>query len=352
MAIGPNSRVAVWVVTPNGLDLARRLRTMWPHADLFCSRRLAGTCRGMPSEIFAVLPDAVEAHFHRFEGHIFIMAAGIVVRSVAPHLESKTTDPAVVVVDDRGRFAISLVSGHLGGANQLARQAADLIGAAAVITTATDVNAKPAIDLLAADRGLKIGNPAAIKAVNMALLREEPIQVHDPYEWLHRPLPNAVPFHQTPAGQATGSGATEPAGVWVDDRVYHPRPHILVLRPPSLVAGIGCNRNTPKEEIHDLLRRVLAESALDPASLCRLASIDLKSDEPGLCRKEELGRVEDVPTPSATVSKHVGVPSVCEAAAILSSRNGRLIIPKKSTRNVTVAIARLASISSASDPAI
>jgi len=358
MAIGPKSNIALWVVTPNGLNLARRLRAKWPHAVLFCSRRMAHACRLDQPHVFDALPDTVGVHFSRFQSHIFIMASGIVVRSIASHLDSKTTDPAVVVVDDRGQFAISLVSGHLGGANQLACRTADLLGAAAVITTATDVNAKPAIDVLAAARGLKIENPAAIKAVNMALLTDEPIQVHDPYNWLAGALPNVVLYDETPADRSTGPAGAEPAGVRVDDGICNPAPRVLVLRPPSLVAGIGCNRGTPREEIHDLLQSVLAQSALSPASLCRLASIDLKADEAGLCAlatdleltldfftKEELSSVEDVPTPSTMVAKHVGVPSVCEAAAILASRNGRLIVPKHSTRNVTVAIARMASIS-------
>jgi cobalt-precorrin 5A hydrolase len=365
MAIGPESKLALWVVTPNGLDLARRLRSEWPRAVLFCSQRMAAAGHPDHCQAFDALPDAVGAQFHLFQGHIFIMAAGIVVRSIAPHLVSKMTDPAVVVVDDRGRFSISLVSGHLGGANRLARQAADLIGATAVITTATDANAKPAIDVLAADRGLKIENPAAIKAVNMALLADRPIRVHDPHGWLAGALPNAVPFDEAAAGRPAASGEPEPAGVRVEDTVGDPAPRVLVLRPPSLVAGIGCNRNTPRQEIHDLLQRVLKQFALSPASLYGLASIDLKSDEAGLCAlaadlelpleffsKEELATVEDVPTPSAMVAKHVGVPSVCEAAALLASRNGRLIVPKQSTPNVTVAIARRASISSASDPAI
>jgi cobalt-precorrin 5A hydrolase len=232
-----------------------------------------------------------------------------------------------------------------------------------VITTATDANAKPAIDVLAADRGLKIENPAAIKAVNMALLADRPIRVHDPHGWLAGALPDAVSFDEADAWPA-GMGASEPAGVRVDDGLGDPPPHVLVLRPPSLVAGIGCNRNTPRQEIHDLLHRVLKQFALSPDSLFCLASIDLKSDEAGLCdlaadlelpleffSREELAAVEDVPTPSAMVAKHVGVPSVCEAAAILASRSGRLIVPKQSTPNVTVAIARRVFTSSASDPA-
>lgn len=361
MAIGskPNSKIAVWVVTPNGLRLSRRLQQRWPSAVVFCSRRLSTHKRAVRAKVFDGLPEALAEHFHHFRAHIFIMATGIVVRSIAPQVRHKTVDPAVVVVDDRGRFAISLISGHISGANMLAHQTAVCLDATPVITTATDINNKPAIDVLAVDRGLKIENPEGIKAVNMALLTDEPLRLHDPDGWLQQLLPNAVAFHADPSTGVSASENPSRPGVWINDTICDFGPHILVLRPPSLVAGIGCNRNTSREEIRDLLYQILEQFGLACASLCSLASIDLKADEEGLCAlaatidlplhfftSQELARVEDIQTPSATVFKHVGVPSVCEAAAILASRNGRLIVPKHSTKNVTVAIARKVSISS------
>jgi cobalt-precorrin 5A hydrolase len=365
MAIGPQSNIAAWSVTPNGLRLAQRFKDHWSGLTVFCSQRAAVHDGRADVKIFQRLADQVKESFHRFDGHLFIMAAGIVVRTIAPMLNDKTTDPAVVVVDDGGRFAISLTSGHIGGANRLAKQAAQLLDATPVITTATDVNHKPAIDLLAAQLGLGIENPQCIKIVNMALLTQERIELHDPAGWLGDRLPGAVAFPRN-----LPDGPTEPAppgraAVWIDDTICSLPSHTLVLRPPSLVAGIGCNRNTSCEAIRQKLEQVLAQFALSPGSLRSIASIDIKSDEKGLCAlaaqmnlalhffsKDQLAAVEDIPTPSATVEKHIGVPSVCEAAAILASRNGELIVPKQSTRNVTVAIARTVSTSSASDPAI
>jgi cobalt-precorrin 5A hydrolase len=309
--------------------------------------------------VFDGLADAVAREFHRFEGHVFIMATGIVVRTIAPHLRGKTEDPAVVVVDDRGRFAISLVSGHVGGANRLARQTADLLGATPVITTATDIHGKPAVDLVAARRGLFIQNPGRIKAVNMALLADAPVAVHDPGGWLGNRLPGATPLA---VGDA-GAGADDPPVVWVDDGARSPDSHILVLRPPSLVAGIGCNRGTRRKELREFLLRTLQAFALAMESLWTLASIDLKADEAGLralaaeldrpilfFNREELSGVEDVTSPSALVNHHVGVPSVCEAAALLAGRRGghrcRLIVPKQISGNVTLAIARRDCMSS------
>lgn len=365
MATGPNGKIAVWALTSGGLALARRLAVQWPGAALLGTRRIADRSEGRPMQAFDRLTDAVAEQFHQFGGHLFIMATGIVVRAIAPHLRGKTIDPAVVVVDDRGRFAVSLVSGHIGGANRLARQAADLLGALPVITTATDIHGKPAIDLLALERGLSIENPGGIKAVNMALLADEPVWVHDPAGWLGtRWAGGAQTFPPQAVKDPSRLEGHAPAAVWVDDTLRALDPRILVLRPPSLVAGIGCNRGTSLEEIRGFLDSTFERQALARGSLSALASIDLKADEVGLCSlaaemdlpvrfftREELAQVEDVPTPSAVVSKHIGVPSVCEAAAILAGRSGprssQLIVPKQIAENVTVAIVRRVCTSSA-----
>ena len=343
--MGSENRIAVWAVTPNGAALAGRLADALGQADVFATERLVS----LPASAvrFSSLTEAVAANFRRYSGHVFIMATGIVVRMVAGLLISKIEDPAVVVVDDRGTFAISLLSGHLGGANRLAGQVAAAIGAQPVITTATDVNAVPAIDLLAAELGLKIENPRAIKTVNMALLSGSAVEVHDPFGILVGRLPHATALDS--------SGLEAPARVFVDDRLAKIPAGALILRPASLVAGIGCNRNTQSAEIRKLLFDTLEASGLARASLGRLASVDLKADESGLAAlaeelalpldffdREQIGAVENaVPNPSAAVAKHIGVKSVCEATAILAARGGTLIVPKRSTPNATVAIARI-----------
>jgi cobalt-precorrin 5A hydrolase len=292
------------------------------------------------------------------------MSTGIVVRLIAALIKHKTEDPAVVVVDDGGNHAISLLSGHLGGANELARQIAATIGARPVITTATDVNQVPAIDILAKENNLVIENPAAIKTVNMALLTGKKIRVYDPYHILKNTLTGSTNLtfdklmkYFKNNGQPTD--IENVAYVFIDDiRVDLPSA-VLILRPASLMAGIGCNRNTEAAEMLGHLADVLAENNLARSSLKGLASIDLKADENGLImaaenlklpliffNKQELNRVKNIKTPSKVVQKHVGVKSVCEAAAILATRNGTLIVPKQSTQNVTVAIARINFLSS------
>jgi cobalt-precorrin 5A hydrolase len=344
--------IAIWVITPNGTRIARQITAHLPDADLYASAK--SSPGKLKATIFDKLSDTVAEKFHGYSAHIFVMATGIVVRMIAPFIQNKIEDPAVVVVDDRGRHAISLLSGHLGGANDLTCRVAEMIQANPVITTATDVNDKPAIDVLAKQNRLNIENPSAIKTVNMALLTDQPIGLHDPFAVLPGDIPNAVQLAEKDLSKWEGAeeGA---AAIYVGDKQADMPADVLVLRPASLIAGIGCNRNTPMHEIRDLLEEVLENHHLAGASLGRIATIDLKADEPGLLElaktigvpidffsREELGQVKDIQTPSTLVENHIGVKSVCEAAAILASQMGTLIVPKQKTPNVTVALARKA----------
>lgn len=322
-------------------------------ADLFVLRSVpVEASSGRRLRRFDRLADAVGRQFHRYRGHVFFMAAGIVVRMIAPHLQGKTIDPAVVVVDDRGRHAISLLSGHIGGANALTRRVAEALGAEAVLTTASDVNRLPAVDLLAVERGLAIENPAAIKFVQRALLKHRSVPVYDPRGWFMSPA--AAPRFVSVADPALL--VDEPAGVYVDDIRVDLPPRVLVLRPGSLTAGIGCNRGTAAQEIRELLNSVFEQSRLAISSLRSFATVSLKKDEAGLLQvaesfgipirfyeTDELNRVLNVPTPSPMAAKHIGVESVCEAAAILASEGGRLIVTKHKSPNATLAVARTAS---------
>jgi cobalt-precorrin 5A hydrolase len=347
---------AVWALTPSGIELARLIADGIPDCTLFLSQNLAATVPG--AVCFARLKDEVGRQFAGFPRHVFIMAAGIVVRSIAHRLAHKTTDPAVVVCDEAGQFAISLVSGHIGGANDLAREVARTTGGLPVITTATDVNRVPAIDIIATQDRLTIENPDAIKSVNMALITGNPIFVHDPF---------GIVAHRLPQDQvivsAVDAFGRNDAGIFVDHMCLDLPPHVLVLRPGSLVAGVGCNRGTTVEEMHDLLVKTFATNRLAISSLRSLATVDLKADEPGLLAlaeslnlpltiftRDRLKGVAQVPTPSTMVEKHIGVKSVCEAAALLATHRGRLIVPKQKTANATVAVAVDGFISSAPGP--
>lgn len=353
----PPGHTAIWALTPNGARLAGTIAKTMPGSTLVLPEKLAAEIDGAIR--FDRLKAEVSRRFPRFPRHIFIMATGIVVRCIAAHLSHKASDPAVVVCDETGQFAISLVSGHVGGANALAREVARITGGRPVITTATDVNRVPAIDIIAVENRLAIENPGAVKTVNMALVTGAPIFVHDPFEKVVRHLPQ---------GRVTRSAVEtlgpDKAGIWVDHIRLDLPSHVLVLRPGSLVAGMGCNRGTGAKEMRDLLVKTLDENRLAVSSLRALATVDLKADEPGLLAlakslnvpittftRNRLKTVAQVPTPSEMVEKHIGVKSVCEAAALLATHRGRLIVPKQKTANATVAVATDGCTSSVSDPA-
>ena len=355
-------KIAIWVITPNGTKLAELLSRELSESDVHISQKIAST--PIRHLRFESLSETLNQKFKCYSGHIFIMSTGIVVRVIAPLINNKVEDPAVVVVDDQANHAISLLSGHLGGANALTQKIADIIGADPVITTATDVNRLPAIDVLAKEMNLLIENPGAIKTVNMALLKSEKIFVHDPFGFLGSSLPHIEPFTygETKKHSKKNCRANEfesVPGIYVDDVIVDLPAEVLVLRPASLVAGIGCNRNTAMEEMKALLTDVLATHNLAPSCLTSLASIDVKSDESGLLSlseklnlpvifysRQELNQVKEIKNPSIVVEKHVGVKSVCEASALLTARGGALIVPKQLTKNVTIAIARINFLSS------
>ncbi|MFH1134512.1 MAG: cobalamin biosynthesis protein [Pseudomonadota bacterium] len=332
--------LAVYALTAGGAATARRLAAALPEARLFLPVRMADGG-------FDRLAAALAENWRSFSGHVVVAAAGIVVRAVAPLLRRKDVDPAVVVVDEAGRFAVSLLSGHLGGANDLARQAAEALGGQAVITTATDSAGKPSLDVLARDRGCKLENLSALSRIGRLVLEDEPVGVFDPDRRLApalAPWPNAFFLVE----KAPAHDDCRPL-VWVGPEDLPFPGEWLLVRPPCLFLGLGCNRGTDAAEMLDLVRVALKKFGLSPASVAGLASVDIKQDEPGLLAlaeilnlpltfftSRELSAVE-VPNPSAAAEKHIGVKSVCEAAALLASGRGRLLIPKQKSKNATLA---------------
>lgn len=278
------------------------------------------------------------------------LALGATTRIIAPFLWSKHTDPGVVVIDDAGRFVIPLVGGHGGGANDLARRLADGLGATAVLTTATDALGLPALDTL--------GWPWSgdVAGVTRAILDDQPVVAVRTKRWPLPALPGAVTIVDAPGVAEAGDGVpAETVGrILVTDEVVPDADSALptvVLNPPSLVAGMGCNRGTSAEALEGLLMSTLAEAGLSPRSLTALVSVDRKADEPGLLAlAERLGldlvtypaevlASHEVPNPSEAPLAAVGTPSVAEAAVI--ARGAELIVPKHRTAEATCAIGRI-----------
>lgn len=337
-------KLAVWVLTPHGMALADQVRQALPHTDLFASEKLVP---GESYTRFSTLAKALAPVWDYYDAHYFIMATGIVVRTIAPLIRDKNRDPAVVCGDEGGRFVISLVSGHIGGANDLAVKLSDILGATPVITTATDVNQVPGIDVIARDHGLYIENKEAIKHVSMAFIKGDPLPVHDPFHLVSPHLPSALM-------EDSSLFTSEKSGIWVDYMIHDLPEKVLVLRPKMLVAGMGCRRGVSLQELEDHLRKVFEAQGFSMNSLSKIVSVDLKSDEPGLLElartlnvpiafytRDELDRVKTVPNPSSLVNKHIGVKSVCEAAAILATGRTCLLIPKTASRTVTLALSAI-----------
>ncbi|WP_055533821.1 precorrin-3B C(17)-methyltransferase [Streptomyces graminilatus] len=268
--------------------------------------------------------DAVRRAFGECSQLVCFLATGAVVRLVAPLLSDKASDPGVVCVDEGGRFAVSLVGGHGGGANELARAVGKLLGAEPVVTTATDAVGVPGLDTL----GLPVEGDVA--GVSRALLDGEPVALELESSW---PLP-ALPAN---VGSAVpGGGPT----IRVTDRLIDiAGAGEVVLRPPSLVVGVGASKGAPVDEVLALIEGALADAGLSVASVAALATVDAKAGEPGITgaaerlgvpvrtySADELAGVE-VPNPSAAPLAAVGTPSVAEAAALVGG--GELLVPKR-----------------------
>jgi cobalt-precorrin 5A hydrolase len=347
--VSPARPIKVLALTPQGAALARRLCQGLEGAHCWLPAAQAGE----PGDLgFSRLAAVFRKAFEQGENLVCVMAAGIVVRSIAPYLQGKDIDPAVVVVDEAGRFAVSLLSGHVGGANELARRVAQVLGGAPVITTATDVQGLPALDVLAAEHGLTIENLAGVRPIHMALLEGRAVRLVDPQGFLDD-LASAYPELFTPEPDLdralTGSGPT----VYVGFRERDWPPGWLKLRPRNLVAGMGCHQGTPAEELVDFIKQTFQQAGLSLLSLKSLASIEAKKAEPGLrMAARSLGveflwftvkELEDipVPNPSPRVARHMQVASVSEAAA-LKAGGVELIVPKQKSPNATLAVARVA----------
>ena len=353
----PEMRIAVIAITGRGAVLAGRLSEAIPAAECHVSSRYADRIN-TPCNLFepTELRPLIANLWKKFDGLILIMATGIVVRMIAPLLESKATDPAIVVMDEAGRHAISLLSGHLGGANELADRCALASGGHPVVTTATDTNDLPSFDVLAKEQGWVIDDISRVKHLNTLLLDNKEIAVCDPTgrsgTWLsHR---DNISYYATDT-EAVESGA---AGAVLITSAFIPpqldRESVLILRPRTLVLGIGCNRGTPVDEIDEFVALHLARLNLSPKSVCCIASVAAKRNEAGLreyaerlgvpfrCfENDELNRIACPSPPSAHALAAVGVVGVAEPAAILASGGGKLLLEKVKSANVTLAIAEL-----------
>ncbi|MCQ2078721.1 MAG: cobalt-precorrin 5A hydrolase [archaeon] len=278
--------------------------------------------------------------FGRYDAIVFVGAIGIAVREIAPFVVSKDVDPAVLSVDERGRFCIPVLSGHIGGANSLAVRVGTSIGAVPVVTTATDINGKVAIDSFAVNNDLTIGSLHAAKDVAARILAGDPVG-----------LRCTVPIVGEVPPELCGPDDS-PTGVYIGVEGESPFENTLRLIPRDLVLGIGCKRGTPQEDIEHMVARAMESVGVTMDRVRAAASIDLKKDEVGLLgfaaehripisfyTADELNALEGDFSRSSFVQSVTTVDCVCERSAIMHSRNGRLLLRKFAGNGVTVAIA-------------
>ncbi len=330
-------KTAILSLTPGGIELASRL-----------SASLAdSTVLGKKAPVARILKEM----WTQYDGFICIMAAGIVVRSIAPLLKDKRTDPCVVVVDERGHYAISLLSGHLGGGNDLAVKVATLLNGEAVITTASDNLSLTALDLWAKDNNLQVADNASLTRASAELVKEKKICLFSEMQVKNLPADFVLVDNPKHAKLIVSNKSKK----WAEK---------VLLRPKNLVLGIGCNRGTPAEEIEQAVKSLFLEYNLSRSSIRNLASINLKNDEKGLLEfatqynytidfftKDELNTVPGV-SKSEYVMKATGAVGVSEPAALLSAGIKNLLIRKQKWKNVTLAVAEAPYILSAPAPAV
>ncbi|QGQ45044.1 cobalt-precorrin 5A hydrolase [Metabacillus sediminilitoris] len=354
-----NGTYAIVAITKHGVELARHLQANFHQTDLFYMSKFE---KGDESDrnislfegnVRMLLPSL----FQSYKGIIMIISLGAVVRMIAPLLKDKKSDPAVVVIDDKGKHVISVLSGHLGGANELTREVAELLQATPVITTASDVQKTIPVDLFGSRFGWVWESADKLTPVSASVVNEEHvaiIQESGEKEWwtYDKPLPetlkiyptikNAIEAKPKAALVVTHRNLTEDEQVILQNGVLY-RPKVIVL-------GIGCNRGTSKEEIEQVILDTLQELQFSIKSVKAICSIDLKKDEEGIIEvaqkyqwefmcytAEELNTVQ-LELPSETVYKFTGAYGVSEPAARLYSGTHSLSLTKKKSGNVTISV--------------
>lgn len=353
---------AVVAVSRRGAALGARIRNaLGPAAELHIDRRFASEVSGPAALYDRPLRPLISRLFAERRRLALVMPAGAAVRLIADGVSDKRADPAVVCVDDAGRFAVSLLSGHIGGADLFAARIAAAIGATPVVTSASHALDVPALDTLGSERGWRIeADKTALTRAAAAAVNGDPVGVYQDAgerQW-QKSLPPNIRVCASPEELASFSAA-----LLISDRadaaasIGADAPQALVIyRPRTLAVGVGCRRGASIDELDALLRRAFAANGLSPASVRCVATADIKRDEPALRRLAErldaplwcyaADALNAMPGPSgpSAARRLVGVDAVCEPAALLAAAGeggGEIIVPKIKSKSATIAVARI-----------
>jgi cobalt-precorrin 5A hydrolase len=342
-------KISILAFTGNGVALSLKIKELLDaqgnQAACYQPEKLTGTVKtaGMAEPIAPDLKVFTGRQFAEKDALIFVGACGIAVRAIAPFIQDKTKDPAVLCIDEKGRFVIPLLSGHIGGANMLADRISEALNAIPVITTATDINRLFSVDEWAAFHDAWISDLKAAKEISARLLAEKPVGFYSELD-IEGEMPRLLEKNESNMG----------IGICVslNDRLK-PYPITLNIVPRTVYLGIGCRRGTPLQCIEDLVLEQLSRNSISFQAIAGIASIDLKTKEQGLLdfaaknnlplhffSSDELLSVPGKYTESEFVSSITGVGNVCERAALMVSAGGGLISRKVSGNGVTIALAQ------------
>jgi len=348
-------KIAVLAITKNGIEMSLGLKEHFSNFEVFAPIKFSDNNEKIQWYDEST-SDKIVKLFKNNDGLICLFSLGAVIRLLSSHIKDKKTDPAVIVIDDNANFVISVLSGHLGGANELSNKIADKIGATPVITTAADVNKTIAVDLVGREFGWRIEDESNVTRISAFMVNKEKIGIFQNIgkkEWWKGKLPENITFFSNieDLKNSDCKGYLLITNDQINDEDV--MKNSVIYRVPSLVIGIGLHWDTPKETILNGVNETLEKFGLNQNEIARFVSIKKDKDVVGLIElseemnvpleyidREELATIT-TPNPSNTVQAFEGTASVSEAAAMKSS-NGELIVEKqKFPPNLTVAIARI-----------
>ena len=356
-------KVALIAITKHGIAHAQALQAKHPAFELWVSEKQKDLAPGA-SGTFATIKEFTATAWEKYDGLVYHVSLGAVVRTIAPFLKGKDVDPAVVTVDDGKRFAISLLSGHVGGANELTEQVAAALGCEPVVTTASDARATLTVDILGRELGWILEDKANVTPVSAAVVNERPVAVVQEAgekNWWTRPTP--LPSYIKVFGSVADAKKAGPFEAWliISDRsteaLIHDLgdvwSHTVVYRPKTLHLGIGCDAGADFDEVLGLVQGSLLDAGLSLKCAARIASIDLKAKEEALHQlsewaavplvfytRDELNGKKTLSVPNPIVMKYTGAIGVSEPAAMLSAGTDDLLIKKVKSKCATLAVAR------------
>jgi len=355
-------KIAIVAITKHGSALAEKINGKLEDSELFISAKFKREIPGNVTFFETPIKDLTSKIFNAFDALVYIVSLGAVVRTIAPYLKDKHTDPAIIVVDDKANFAISVLSGHVGGANELTEEICKLTGAKPVITTASDVGKTIPVDILGREFGWTTELGENITKVSASVVNEEAVGIYQDSgekNWWKRDVP--LPKNFKIFDNLDDLAASEcKAALLITDRVLgEPYRELLkksvIYRPKSLSVGMGCDKGTTQEQLDQLLQETFQKNNLSVKSVKCVSTVDLKNREAGLlafCERhgwelicytrEELVQLKDIlPNPSEMVMKYLKIPGVSEPAAMLTAKTDKLVVEKTKAPMSTLAVARV-----------